>query len=113
MGIFVAFAAVAAAYILVYRTRFGLLHEDHGQGTACGSQRWASGSRRCSSSGWRSAVCSRGSPEPPRLLGVQYNFSPTFNPGYGFDAIGIAILSKGNPIAVLIFAFVFGGFAPA
>jgi general nucleoside transport system permease protein len=32
-----------------------------------------------------------------------------FAPGYGFDAIGIAILSKGNPIAVLIFALVFGG----
>lgn len=46
------------------------------------------------------------------ILGVNKNFTPNFstNPGLGWQGYFIAVLSKQNPIAVLIIAILFGGF---
>ena len=108
MGLFVALAAVAVAWVLVYRTRFGLSLKIMGKGLRAAHNVGISVKKMfilsMSVGGLFAGLA--GSTE---LLGVQYNLSPLFNPGYGFDAIGIAILSRGNPLLVLVFAFVFGG----
>lgn len=44
------------------------------------------------------------------ILGVNYNFTPTFsaNPGIGWDGFYACILSGNNPVGILIYAIVFG-----
>lgn len=42
------------------------------------------------------------------LLGLNRYFSAAFSPGYGFDAIALALLGKSNPFGVLAAALLFG-----
>lgn len=44
------------------------------------------------------------------IMGVNYNFTPTFsaNPGIGWDGFYVCILSGNNPVGILIYAIVFG-----
>jgi simple sugar transport system permease protein len=42
------------------------------------------------------------------LLGLNHYFSAGFSPGYGFDAIALALLGKSNPFGVLAAALLFG-----
>jgi simple sugar transport system permease protein len=42
------------------------------------------------------------------VLGLKHRLFENFSPGYGFDAIAIALLSRGNPIAVIFTSFFFG-----
>ncbi|MBD3880620.1 ABC transporter permease [Phormidium tenue FACHB-886] len=41
------------------------------------------------------------------VLGLKRRLFENFSPGYGFDAIAIAILSRGNPISVILTSFFF------
>jgi ABC-type uncharacterized transport system permease subunit len=41
-------------------------------------------------------------------LGNQLRVGLNFSPGWGFDAVAIALLARGNPLAVLPFAMYFG-----
>ena len=41
------------------------------------------------------------------VLGLKHRLFENFSPGYGFDAIAIAILSRGNPIGVILTSFFF------
>jgi ABC-type uncharacterized transport system permease subunit len=47
------------------------------------------------------------------LLGVDHRMMPSFSPGYGFDAIALALLGNSHPLGVvlasLLFAFLRGG----
>lgn len=42
------------------------------------------------------------------ILGVQHHLVNGFSPGYGFDALAVALLSRGNPLAVIPTALFFG-----
>jgi simple sugar transport system permease protein len=42
------------------------------------------------------------------VLGVHYKFYATFSPGYGWDAIAVALLGLVHPIGVIASAFLFG-----
>jgi general nucleoside transport system permease protein len=42
------------------------------------------------------------------VLGLKHRLFENFSPGYGFDAVAIALLSRGNPIAVILTSFFFG-----
>ncbi|MGD1860110.1 MAG: ABC transporter permease [Leptolyngbyaceae cyanobacterium] len=42
------------------------------------------------------------------VLGLKYRLFEDFSPGYGFDAVAIALLSRGNPVVVIFTAFFFG-----
>lgn len=42
------------------------------------------------------------------VLGLRYRLFENFSPGYGFDAIAIAILSRGNWAAVMVISLFFG-----
>jgi len=41
------------------------------------------------------------------LLGTQFRLMPGFSPGYGFDAIGVAVMAKHNPFASILTALLF------
>jgi simple sugar transport system permease protein len=42
------------------------------------------------------------------VLGLKHRLFEDFSPGYGFDAVAIALLSRGNPVVVIFTAFFFG-----
>ncbi|MBE7383211.1 MAG: ABC transporter permease [Leptolyngbya sp. SIO1E4] len=42
------------------------------------------------------------------VIGLKYRLFENFAGGYGFDAIAIALLSRGSPLAVVLTAFFFG-----
>lgn len=42
------------------------------------------------------------------VLGLKHRLFENFSPGYGFDALAIALLSRGNPAVVIITSFFFG-----
>ena len=42
------------------------------------------------------------------VLGLKHRLFEDFSPGYGFDAVAIALLSRGNPAVVIVTAFFFG-----
>lgn len=42
------------------------------------------------------------------VLGLKHRLFENFSPGYGFDAIAIALLSRGNPIGVVLTSLFFG-----
>lgn len=42
------------------------------------------------------------------VLGLRYRLFENFSPGYGFDAIAIAILSRGNLAAIVLISLFFG-----
>ncbi|ESA33780.1 sugar abc transporter permease [Leptolyngbya sp. Heron Island J] len=42
------------------------------------------------------------------VLGLKYRLFEDFSPGYGFDAVAIALLSRGDPTAVIVTSFFFG-----
>ena len=49
-------------------------------------------------------------PAATEIMGVNYNFTPTFsaNPGIGWDGFYACILSGNHPVGILIYAVVFG-----
>ena len=42
------------------------------------------------------------------ILGVHYRLFAAFSPGYGFDAIAVALLGMVNPIGIIASSFLFG-----
>jgi ABC-type uncharacterized transport system permease subunit len=42
------------------------------------------------------------------LLGVNYNLSQNFSPGYGFDSIALALLGRTHPVGVILSSLLFG-----
>lgn len=43
------------------------------------------------------------------ILGVQHRLSDFFSPGYGFDAIAVALVGQTSPLGVVVAALFFGG----
>ncbi len=41
------------------------------------------------------------------LLGSQHRLMPGFSPGYGFDAVGIAVMGQYNPFGIILSALLF------
>jgi ABC-type uncharacterized transport system permease subunit len=42
------------------------------------------------------------------LLGVNHHLSQSFSPGYGFDAIALALLGRNHPVGVVLASLLFG-----
>jgi simple sugar transport system permease protein len=42
------------------------------------------------------------------VLGVNYNLAGSFSPGYGFDAIALALLGNSHPAGVVLASLLFG-----
>ena len=43
-----------------------------------------------------------------QVLSVDHRFYGNYSPGYGFDALGVALLAGGNPLAILLSGGLFG-----
>jgi simple sugar transport system permease protein len=46
------------------------------------------------------------------VLGLKYRLFENFSPGYGFDAIAIAFLSRGNLLGIVLTSLFFGALGP-
>jgi len=43
-----------------------------------------------------------------QTLGVEHKMAPSFSPGYGFDAIALALLGNSHPVGVVLASILFG-----
>ena len=106
-GIFIALAIAVLVWVFIFKTRLGYkmravgLNADAAEYAGIKSGRmmiWAmflSGAL----GGMAGAV---------EVLGVHYKFYATFSPGYGWDAIAVALLGLLHPVGVVASAFLFG-----
>jgi simple sugar transport system permease protein len=105
-GIFVAAAALAICAVLLRASRFGFSLRVVGEGPRAAQHVGVPIGRTMvlamaiggAFAGWAGAT---------EVLGVQHNLSAQFSPGYGFEAVGVALLGRGKVSGVLVAAFFF------
>lgn len=106
-GVFIALAAVAVMWWLIYRMTKGFEIRTVGQNM--GAARY-SGIRV----GWTIiltmmiAGALAGLAGGVETLGFNHKFAPEFGGGVGFDGITVALLGQTNPVGVMLAAFLFG-----
>ncbi|WP_212522800.1 ABC transporter permease [Actibacterium sp. MT2.3-13A] len=106
-GIFLMFAAVAAVYWLLFRTRLGF--EFRTSGESPDAARYAgmrAGLLIVLVMGLAGALA--GLAGANQVLGVLGRATPGFSAGIGFDAISVALLGRSHPIGVLLAGLLFG-----
>jgi simple sugar transport system permease protein len=106
-GIFLAIAAAFALYIFLFKTRFGFKIR------AVGNNRYAAealgiGVKKSIIFTLALSGAFGGIAGAVEILGVHYRLFAAFSPGYGFDAIAVALLGMVNPIGILASSYLFG-----
>jgi simple sugar transport system permease protein len=111
-GFFIALGLAVVVYWLLWKTPFGM--ELRMVGTNARAARYAGISVKKTmvvAFVISAALC--GLAGSIHLLGVDHRMMPSFSPGYGFDAIALALLGNSHPLGVvlssLLFAFLRGG----
>jgi simple sugar transport system permease protein len=111
-GFFIALGLAVVVYWLLWKTPFGM--ELRMVGTNDRAARYAGISVKKTmvvAFVISAALC--GLAGSIHLLGVDHRMMPSFSPGYGFDAIALALLGNSHPLGVvlasLLFAFLRGG----
>lgn len=106
-GFYLALAAVVVVYVLLFHTTLG--YRIRMVGTNRISARYA-GIRTTTIMALAMALSGglAGLAGAGELLGVQYRLIDNFSPGWGFDAIAVALVGRLNPIGTLIAALFFG-----
>lgn len=106
-GFILALICVAAVYILLFHTTFG--YRIRMVGANKDAARYA-GIKTTSIMAWTMALSGglAGLGGAVELLGVQYRLIDNFSPGWGFDAIAVALIGRLNPLGALIAALFFG-----
>lgn len=106
-GFLLALVFVAVIYILLFHTTFG--YRLRMVGANKDAARYA-GIKTTSVMAWTMALSGglAGLGGTVELLGVQYRLIDNFSPGWGFDAIAVALIGRLNPIGALIAALFFG-----
>jgi general nucleoside transport system permease protein len=111
-GFFIALGLVVVVYWLMWKTPFGLELRMEGANDRAARYAGISVKRTMVISMVISAVLC-GLAGSIHLLGVDHRMMPSFSPGYGFDAIALALLGNSHPVGVLLssllFAFLRGG----
>ncbi len=107
IGFPLAILAAVIVYIILYRTTLGYQIRAVGRG--------ANAARHAGISPGRNITIAMvvggglaGMAGIMEVLGVQHRLSDFFSPGYGYDAIAVALLAKGNPFGVVLAAVFFG-----
>lgn len=103
------FAIVGLVAFSVWLARSVRGFELRAVGANPGSARYAGVSvakAQLSAFAWSGAVA--GLAGAVQVLAFEHRFYANFSPGYGFDALGIALLAGGTPLGVLPGAFAFG-----
>lgn len=107
VGFIIAVVAVVAITAVVTLTRMGWRQRMIGLNPALASRRGVRvGWEQMLVLGIGGALAGLGG--AAEVMGNQLRVGPNFSPGWGFDAVAIALLARGNPIAVLPFALYFG-----
>jgi simple sugar transport system permease protein len=111
-GFFIALGLAVVVYWLLWKTPFGM--ELRMVGTNAKAARYAGISVKKTmvlAMVISAVLC--GLAGSIHLLGVDHRMMPSFSPGYGFDAIALALLGNSHPLGVvlasLLFAFLRGG----
>jgi simple sugar transport system permease protein len=111
-GFFIALGLAVVVYWLLWKTPFGM--ELRMVGTNDRAARYAGISVKKTmvvAFVISAALC--GLAGSIHLLGVDHRMMPSFSPGYGFDAIALALLGNSHPVGVvlasLLFAFLHSG----
>jgi simple sugar transport system permease protein len=106
-GFFIALGLAVVVYWLLYKTTFGM--EIRMVGANIRAARYAG-----ISVSWTMAVTMAisaalcGLAGSIHLLGVDHRMVRAFSPGYGFDAIALALLGNSNPVGVVLASLLFG-----
>ena len=107
-GVFVTLLALICVLLIVSKSKFGFSMRILAAGSQVARNVGVPIRRTIvSSMGCGGAIA--GLAGATEVMGVQHSLTPQFSPGYGFDAVMIAMLSNGNPIKVCIVAFLFAG----
>lgn len=111
-GIFIALGLALVVYWLLWKTPFGLELRMVGVNAKAARYAGISVKKTMVIAMIISAVLC-GLAGSVHLLGVDRRMMPSFSPGYGFDAIALALLGNSHPLGVvlssLLFAFLRGG----
>jgi len=111
-GFFIAIALAVVVYWLLWKTPFGMELRMVGANEKAARYAGISVKRTMVLAMVISAVLC-GLAGSIHLLGVDHRMMPSFSPGYGFDAIALALLGNSHPLGVvlssLLFAFLRGG----
>lgn len=106
-GFFLALICVAAVYILLFHTTLGyrirMVGSNKHAARYVGIKTTAIMALTMALSGGLAGLA--GTSE---LLGVQYRLIDNFSPGWGFDAIAVALVGRLHPLGVLVAALFFG-----
>jgi simple sugar transport system permease protein len=106
-GLLLALGAALAVHVLLFRTTFGL--ELRALGSAPGVAVHAgvpAGRRALAALALSGALAGLGG--AVELLGVTHRLFERFSPGYGFTAIGVALLGRLHPLGIVPAAVCFG-----
>jgi simple sugar transport system permease protein len=107
VGIIVAVVAVVAAWIMTEFTRVGWRQRLIGLNAALARRQGIGvGGEQVLALALGGALAGLGG--GAEALGNQFRVGLAFSPGWGFDAVAIALLARGNALAVLPFALYFG-----
>jgi general nucleoside transport system permease protein len=111
-GIFIALGLAVVVYWLLWKTPFGMELRMVGVNEKAARYAGVSVKKTMVLAMVISAVLC-GLAGSIHLLGVDHRMMPSFSPGYGFDAIALALLGNSHPLGVvlssLLFAFLRGG----
>lgn len=111
-GIFIALGLAVVVYWLLWKTPFGMELRMVGVNDRAARYAGISVKKTMVLAMVISAVLC-GLAGSVHLLGVDRRMMPSFSPGYGFDAIALALLGNSHPVGVvlssLLFAFLRGG----
>lgn len=106
-GFILAVLAIILFYIILYRTPFGYEIRTVGQNTTA--------ARHVGINVFRTQVLLMlisgglaGLGGASEILGSQYRLRAAFLPGFGYDAVAVALLGQNNPIGVIISGIMFG-----
>lgn len=105
-GVFVTLAALVVAYVLLSRSRFGFSMRILSSGPDVARNIGLPIPRTIVAAMGCGGVFA-GLAGATEVMGVQHNLTPQFSPGFGFDAVMIAMLAGGSPLRICIVAFLF------
>ncbi|MBI4260416.1 MAG: ABC transporter permease [Actinobacteria bacterium] len=106
-GIFIVVVAVGFMWYLVFRTSLGYRFRVVGRNPVAARFHGISPPRAIVQAMLVSGAFA-GLAGANEVLGLHHRYFDQFSPGYGFDAIGVALLGSLNPIGVAAAAFFFG-----
>jgi simple sugar transport system permease protein len=106
-GFFIALGLAVVVWWLLYKTTFGMELRMVGANSKAAKYAGISVSKTTAfTMAISGALC--GLAGSIHLLGVDHRMVRAFSPGYGFDAIALALLGNSHPLGVVIASLLFG-----